>query len=716
MSTGTVVLLAAGEPPKESLARIIAKLKDAGADVVLAGMTDVERTHADVGADRLRSIQRNVVTDPELYRVTSAALPARRVWWVVERDKELIAICRAARVLVALDTVAVYSVWEIGRQVPGLLLRQGAVAGYTAFIEHAQSLSEWAAAPPVPPSTKPVGLRARVGRAGRAALRSSLALTGPARAAWPVLLSNPRVSSERRGRIGADLVARLYASGRPRAAAQLCGSLHEGLRTARDRADLLGGVVARLVDRGTIPPDLRVAVAAELRYADELLTAGDGGRAAGSLLQARRLAFDQGVHLSHTTSPLAEDPSGFTAPLRSSATVATISRPRGRVAPAAPMPLDRPPRVVIATQGNTNFVRQLERHLVDDRQMEVRSIDLADLGRAARLVRDPWRLLSSLLQSDGVAEKLAERHLREHLEWADVVFVDWCTALVRVVNLVDPGTTRIVVRLHSYEAFTIWPHLLDVSRIDDFVFVSEHVQDLVLAQVPALAGPEGPRVRVVPNALDLRPFVREKHDSARFTIGLIGYHVVAKDPLWALAVLRLVREHDPRYRLRLIGQSFNLAFSRAAEVYGEKFERELAILESEGAVHRYGYSNDLPTAVEQVGVVLCSSVREGSPVAFLEAAASGAVPVVRDWPFFAQVEHGPRTMYPTDWVVDSPQEAAARIIALTQDVAGWRLASREASATVLASWDLSTTGNEYESLLLGTASQVDGSPPSSEPP
>ena len=40
--------------------------------------------------------------------------------------------------------------------------------------------------------------------------------------------------------------------------------------------------------------------------------------------------------------------------------------------------------------------------------------------------------------------------------------------------------------MHSYEAFTLWPHLMDFSRVDDLVFVSDHLRDLAVAAIPGL--------------------------------------------------------------------------------------------------------------------------------------------------------------------------------------------------------------------------------------
>ena len=127
------------------------------------------------------------------------------------------------------------------------------------------------------------------------------------------------------------------------------------------------------------------------------------------------------------------------------------------------------------------------------------------------------------------------------LEWADTVFVDWCLGHAAMLATVDPGTTRIIVRLHSYEAFTVFPHMLDLSRVDDLVFVSEPLRDFAMDVVPRLREPGAPRTPVLTNAVRLDRYRRPKSPDARFTLGLVGLSAVAKDPRWAFEVLRELR-------------------------------------------------------------------------------------------------------------------------------------------------------------------------------
>jgi hypothetical protein len=111
----------------------------------------------------------------------------------------------------------------------------------------------------------------------------------------------------------------------------------------------------------------------------------------------------------------------------------------------------------------------------------------------------------------------------------------------------------------------------------------------------------------------------------------------------------------------------------------------------------------VPRALTDVGVILSTSVREGSHCGLMEGAASGAVPVVRDWPFFAGRPNGARTLYPADWVVANPEEAAERVLALTATEDGWRAAGRDAQQYALATWDWSVVQHHFDDLLLPSA-------------
>ncbi len=193
--------------------------------------------------------------------------------------------------------------------------------------------------------------------------------------------------------------------------------------------------------------------------------------------------------------------------------------------------------------------------------------------------------------------------------------------------------------------------------------------------------------------------MRPKADSARFNLALIGWGHVAKDPLWALDVIEKLRKHDDRYTLHLFGAEFRRDFSETAEAYGDRMLPLLEDLERQGAVRRHGHTDDVPGVLTEMGVILSSSVRESFHAGVVEGAASGAVPVVRDWPFFAGRPNGARTLFPADWVVETPGEAVERILATTADVDVWRRLGATVSDHALREWDWDVVKHRFDELF-----------------
>lgn len=498
------------------------------------------------------------------------------------------------------------------------------------------------------------------------------------------------VPEGRRHQLAHVAIVRLHRLHRPEAADRVMRSALRHLTTPRLRADLLGDVVSHDLARGHASEVAAEAYAAELAVADQHHAAGQHGRAAAAFDEAARTAFHRVLHFDHQVSPLAADPEAYTAPLASSTTAKALRAPRGRT--LLPSAGTGTTRLLIATWRNADFLGEIRSHLDHHRDFETQFVDFHKDAALRPLV---GKVVQQTLSGGSSVRSAAEEIFRPYLDAADVVFADWCTELAVLITQVDPRDTRLVVRMHSYEAFTRWPHLIDVSRIDDLVFVSEHLRTLAVAAMPALRQPGAPRLHVLINAVDLQRCVRPKQADARFTLALLGASKTVKDPRWAIDVLRRLREHDERYRLLLIGGKFQNP-SPATQDYTDALDRDLAELEPSGAIRRISFTDDVPAALEEVGVVVSSSVRESFHIGLAEGAASGAVPVVRDWPFFPGAAHD---LFPHDWVVEDPAAAATRILALTADETTWRDAGSEASRWVVSRYDWRHVSQGYETLL-----------------
>lgn len=693
-----VVVVAAAYPGRPAVfAESVRRLYAAGASVSLVGGFDEqERTALPVAVSRLAPLSGRMRS-----RGGTAAL---RLWWRAMGDRELRRAAARADVLVALDAPAVHTVWQLARRNRGA----DAVVGMTPALRSVEKR----AARPVRRRVRRLlvrgpslgfarqAVRGRLKRYGRVAAQrvtgAPVQRTWTGRVAWRTALRGLPMPARARLPLARRVADGLSQAGYAEQAGATLTAAVQRVPQPRRRARFLSSPALNELNAGRVPPYLTEAAAAELGSADAALAAGRPEAAASAVHRASGLLFHRTLHYDSLTSPAAPDPVPFFAAWHASTAGRALARPRGRSTPAAPPPADRPVRLLFLYRINDNFLTVLRERYAADPGIEVRSRDVHPDDRLADASLRPRRYAEHVLGgAPGFAGPVADA-LRADLEWADTVFIDWFSPAAALLTLLDPGSTRVVVRLHSFEVFTVWPQLTDLSRIDDVVFVSEHLRAYAERVLPGLGRPGGPRTWVLPNPADLHGWDRPKPADARFTLGLVGISAVAKDPRWAIEVLRRLRAVDDRYRLLLIGDDLRGDTSVAARRYQRAYADDLRELEPCGAVRRLGQTDDVPAALTGVGTILSSSVRESFHWGLVEGAASHAVPVVRDWTFFPGAA---ARLFPAGWVAATPEQAAERVLAATASEEVWRKAGADAAAHVLSTWDATVTAEGYDRLL-----------------
>ncbi|MDP9181844.1 MAG: hypothetical protein M3P04_03565, partial [Actinomycetota bacterium] len=389
-----------------------------------------------------------------------------------------------------------------------------------------------------------------------------------------------------------------------------------------------------------------------LAQADACLEANDLKSTAAQAARAAAVLFHRTLHFDQALSALAADPSGFLAPWHESQVGARVAR---RLSTSRPSWSGRPASVAVMSYKNMTFVPPLERALTELGVASHR-VDLADVAPGS-VPLSPLQQIGARLRDPAPAPWTAA--LDAALGDSDVLFVDWGQRGAVAASLLPDRRRRTIVRLHSFEAFTAFPHLLDWSAVDDLVFVGPHLRDLL---VPQLRGfdPATTRTHVIPISVDAAHWLRPKSDGASRTLALVGWAAPAKDAVWALDLLARLRAQDPAYRLVLVGHEPAADGPAGVRQYRDAVLARLAEADVAGAVERVPFTSDVAALLQGVGVIVSSSVRESLHLAVIEGAASGAVPVVRDWPMLAAYD-GPRRLFPSDWVVDDLDAAVARV-------------------------------------------------------
>lgn len=546
------------------------------------------------------------------------------------------------------------------------------------------------------------------------------------------------------------LVHVLANRGRVRTARRLAGLL---ARSARGLTAARAGVLRETLDlelsgsdgSNWSTPRARWAAGLEglLTELDRELAVWDGASPGpvDAVVEALVLAFHPRLHQGAWTSPLVADPRGFAALLEGHRVMALLrgnSAPRLEEADAGPADrgchpedatrsdvavrphphptvcsrvrppaVDTPVRLLVLTDTSLTFMTALLQHWGAHRDVELRVRDLREEGTDASW----WSLRATVGDRLAGVSPVPPTHLSEDLRWADVVWVEWGGALAARLSAVDTAcvdreTTdlasaepqacgsrpRLIVRLHRYEAFTMYPQVTHWEGVDDLVLVSAAVGRVLESTVPDIA--RRTRIQVAPNVVDLHRFALPKRSAAARTLALIGWDRPVKDPDWALDVLDVLRAHDPSWRLLLVGRAPTGGDGTAEGTWAQSLNMRVSAHGS--SVVTLGRREDIPEVLRDASVILSSSLVESAHLALQEGTASGCLPVVRNWPGVAAVG-GPLDIYPRDWVVVTPEQGARRILqaALSAEAGGLgpagSPAARTASRWVLDHLDASTT-------------------------
>jgi glycosyltransferase involved in cell wall biosynthesis len=292
------------------------------------------------------------------------------------------------------------------------------------------------------------------------------------------------------------------------------------------------------------------------------------------------------------------------------------------------------------------------------------------LARGAEVREDHWT--GHTKHDVAASEKL--------LDWADVVLCEWCLGNAVWYSQNVSADQRLAIRFHRVERTTDYPDQVEIDRVRRVVFVGPHL----LEEAAERYDWPKDKLRLIPNAVDVRALRREKLPGSAFNLGMIGFVPAIKRIDRALDILELLRARDRRFRLLVKGKppwEFPWMRKRDDErrMFQEAYRRISSAPLLRGAVSFEEHGPNIPAFLRKVGVILSVSDWEGHQVALAEGMASGCVPVVIDRP-------GAREQYDPAWIHDSPDEAAASILELVDS--GRFEAEQQRSAEFADRWSL----------------------------
>ncbi len=217
----------------------------------------------------------------------------------------------------------------------------------------------------------------------------------------------------------------------------------------------------------------------------------------------------------------------------------------------------------------------------------------------------------------------------------DTVFCEWCCENAVWHSRNKRPDTRLIVRLHRFEAFRDFPERVDWAQVDALIVVSDHFRDLMISRF----GVDPSKIHVLPQFINWHELQRDKLPEAQFTLGLVGINPFEHKRFdRAIDFFAALRARDDRFRLAVrsvMPWEIDWVWDRQDETRA-LFEAQFARIFSDpdlSATIRFDSGGpDMEEWYRGIGTILSSSDTEGCHTSVLEGMAAGCLPVVYDWP------------------------------------------------------------------------------------
>ena len=242
-----------------------------------------------------------------------------------------------------------------------------------------------------------------------------------------------------------------------------------------------------------------------------------------------------------------------------------------------------------------------------------------------------------------------QQEIYNAIDWGDIIWLEWANQSAIIgTNYEGIKDKKVIVRLHRYEAFTIFPSQIKWQNVNCLILVASHMIKILEGTIPDIE--KKVKLEVVYNGLDLDK-ITFKEREAGFNITWVGYINYRKNPAIALQILKeltggLYTSHK-RYKLHIAG-SFQ---DKCLEVYVNYMIKELNLQDN---VIFHGWVDDMDKFWEDKNYLLHASVHEAHSFAIMESMSRGIKPIIANF-------RGAKELYPEDVIFNTIEEAVNEI-------------------------------------------------------
>lgn len=324
--------------------------------------------------------------------------------------------------------------------------------------------------------------------------------------------------------------------------------------------------------------------------------------------------------------------------------------------------------ILFISNKNWNFLNVMINYLKKESDINIKTLEFSHLSDHIRL--NYYKFIGRIIVHSYLNKPMTffkSHDLKEFntlSDWADIIFIEWCLYPAVWVSWLGLRNKKIVVRLHSNEAFTFFPYCVNWQNISSLITVSSHIQTFLSKQID-LVKYRGLKLLSIPNVNELKKFKLPKKKCAEKRLALIGYNNLNKNPILALKILKKLRQKDKTWQILFVGHPWQENSSNTYEKkYYLKYKQFIRKHKLEKAIEEYGFTDKVEQAITKIGYILSTSDRESMHESVLQSMASGSIPIIRDWPVCRN--YMKENLYNERWIFKNANEAVKMILKIDQ--------------------------------------------------
>jgi glycosyltransferase involved in cell wall biosynthesis len=284
-----------------------------------------------------------------------------------------------------------------------------------------------------------------------------------------------------------------------------------------------------------------------------------------------------------------------------------------------------------------------------------------------------------------------EKKSLELLNWADYIFCEWLVRNAVWYSQRKLGHQRLIVRAHKFELTRDYGYQINYGKVDAIIAVSYYYLELFLNTFNI------PREKMIllSNYVDTNIYSGKKTSNFKNNLAMVGYTPKWKGLLKGLNILKMLKDHDEKFKLYLMGRNYRdvewIWNDPSEREYFEECEKFIKDNDLEDSVIVKGWI-ERSEMFYNIGYVLSVSDIESFHLAPAEGLCDGTLAFFLDW-------DGVEYVYPDKVIFNNINDMKDVIISTYYDKDMYNNLIEEMQSYVIEEFAVERFINELKNIL-----------------